>query len=88
MGRPSQSTVMMAGTPMTEVMSASPVSMMSSMNLVTKCLTIRSIRSMAAGAVIGLMSLRHLRNSGGSISIGMWNGAGVLGMTTESPSPP
>ena len=43
---------------------------------------------MAAGAVIGLISLRHLRNSGGSISIGMWNGAGVLGITTESPSPP
>ncbi len=37
---------------------------------------------------MGLISLRHLRKFGGSISIGMWNGAGVFGMTTDSPSPP
>jgi hypothetical protein len=46
------------------------------------------IRSTAAGAVIGLMSLRHLRKLGGSISMGMWKCMGVLGMTTDRPSPP
>jgi hypothetical protein len=46
------------------------------------------MRSTAAGAVIRLTILRHLRNSGGSISIGMWNGCFVFGMTTDKPSPP
>ena len=42
----------------------------------------------AAGAAIALTIRRYLRNSGGSISIGMCWCIGVFGITTVSPSPP